>query len=245
MSLTSGVNKQFDYNKVAGGHYERIVWNDHPVRNFWHQRRFLDMEAVIDSNENTVLLDYGCASGSFLGTFRKPYKKAIGVDIAVPQIEVAQTKYGSDRLSFEAKSGEDLEFPDATFDYIVISEVIEHISREDAERLLKKFHRFLKPSGKLILSTPNYRSLWPLIEFFVNRFSDVDYDHQHIFKLYPQKCRKLLDRCGFRVDAFMTTFVVSPFLAGISKGFTKSLCDWETKYLPGLGSIILLSATKK
>ena len=239
------VNGHFDYDQVPRGHYEKIIWNDHPIRSFWHQKRFVEMETMMATDSTSVILDYGCASGSFLGSFRKPYASAVGVDIAKTQIDLANEKYGSSRLRFVASDFESMAFQEGSFDFIVVSEVIEHISYQGSREMLVKFGDLLKPKGQLILSTPNYHSLWPLIELFVNRFSEVDYDHQHINKLHEKKCRKILDESGFRIDRYLTTFVLSPFVTPISAAFAGSLYEFEKKYLPAAGSIILLSASKK
>ena len=235
---------RFNYDSVASGHYEKIIWDAHPVRQFWHQVRFVDMENLIDSNENSVLLDHGCASGSFLGHFRRPYAQAVGVDIAKPQVELANKKYGTPKLHF-LTTDEFSKGKDASFDYVISTEVIEHIPAAEAEELMRQFHRWLKPGGRLILSTPNYCSLWPLIELFVNRFSGVDYDHQHVYKLDSKKCAQLLEKCGFKVEKYMTTFILAPFLAGISWKWAERLYRLEQKLIPRGGSLILLSASKR
>jgi hypothetical protein len=32
----------------------------------------------------------------------------------------------------------------------------------------------------ILVSTPNYASLWPVVEGLVNRFGEISYEHQHI-----------------------------------------------------------------
>lgn len=235
----------FNYDEVPSGHYERIIWDASPVRTFWHQERFDKMADLIDSDPGSSLLDYGCASGSFLGCFRKPYGSAIGVDIAGPQVDLANKKYGNSKLRFVKANFRDLDLPPKSFDYIISSEVIEHIPRDDAKAMLCKFHDLLKDSGKLILSTPNYRSLWPVIEFFVNCFAGMEYQHQHVYKLDRRECERLLTECGFTVSNYSTMFVLSWFFAGFSRPLTKKWSDWEIKHMPQSGSLILLSASKK
>lgn len=235
---------KFDYDKVPRGHYEHIIWEGHPIRRFWHQWRFIEMSYLVRTDEKSAIMDYGCASGSFLGTLRKPYAEAVGVDIAKTQVDLANQKYGNERLCFMTVE-ESAKLPKNHFDYIINSEVIEHVAPKEAEKLLRQFADWLKPDGRLILSTPNYHSLWPLIEFFVNRLSEVDYDHQHINKLHTKSCRELLDRCGFRLEYETTMFVASPFLVGISENLAKKTANFEKRFLPHSGAILLVSAVKK
>jgi 2-polyprenyl-3-methyl-5-hydroxy-6-metoxy-1,4-benzoquinol methylase len=46
-----------------------------------------------------------------------------------------------------------LEFPDASFDFVVSFETVEHV--DDAAGLLAEMRRVLKPGGALLMSTPN------------------------------------------------------------------------------------------
>ena len=110
--------------------------------------------------------------------------------------------------------------------------------------MLTTFRDLLKPNGRLLLSTPNYKSFWPFIEFFVNRLSEVDYEHQHINKLDIPKCENLLSETGFEVDKLVTIFIASPFLAPVSYKFSQKMFEIEKKIAPHLGSLILLSAKK-
>ena len=57
-----------------------------------------------------------------------------------------------------------LNFADSSFDKILCSEVIEHIP--DAAKALREMCRLLKPSGRLVLSTPNSAS-WYGFERYV------------------------------------------------------------------------------
>ena len=41
---------------------------------------------------------------------------------------------------------------------------------------LKEAHRVLAPGGKILLTTPNYGSLWPLLEKIVNARAEVTYE---------------------------------------------------------------------
>lgn len=51
--------------------------------------------------------------------------------------------------------GEDLPFEDGTFDLITANMVVEHL--EDPRQVLQEVQRVLKPGGRLIFHTPNYR----------------------------------------------------------------------------------------
>ena len=76
-------------------------------------------------------------------------------------------------------------------------EVIEHLPPADARRLLAEARRLLSPQGRLVVTTPNYRSLWPLIEWGVNRVSRVSYEQQHINKYGRGRLAADLAQAGY------------------------------------------------
>jgi SAM-dependent methyltransferase len=59
-----------------------------------------------------------------------------------------------DSPAFAAARGEQLPFADATFDLVVLDQVIEHVS--DQSRVLAEAFRVLKPGGAMYVACPNY-----------------------------------------------------------------------------------------
>jgi SAM-dependent methyltransferase len=75
--------------------------------------------------------------------------------------------------------------PDAAFDAILCSEVLEHVP--DPIKAIHEFARLLKPGGKLILTAP-FASLVHFAPYhYCTGFSRYWYDHH-------------LPRCGFRIE---------------------------------------------
>ena len=115
-------------------------------------------------------------------------------------------------------------------------ELIEHIDSKELKHLLKECSRVLKKNGKIYLSTPNYCSLWPLLEFFLNKISPIDYKHEHINKFDKVKLRKLTIKNGFQVLELKSFILLSPFLAFFKFNFAKSMITFDnflTKFFPG------------
>ena len=58
-------------------------------------------------------------------------------------------------------------------------------SDELARETLGDAVRRLRPGGRLVLTTPDYGSAWPLVERVVDRLGDVEYYVQHVNKFRP------------------------------------------------------------
>lgn len=98
------------------------------------------------------LLDVGCGSGAALAIMRSMGWQVEGVDLDPRAVEVAH------RLGIDARVGtvESQRYPDASFDAIMMSHLIEHVL--DPASVIAECHRILRPGGRLGITTPNAES---------------------------------------------------------------------------------------
>ena len=138
--------------------------------------------------QNNHILDAGCGLSIWITPEIREKFEIIGVDVQADSINACKEIYkGSD---YRLGDLYNLEFPDNTFDIVVMREVIEHF--KTPEKAVQEVQRVLKPGGKYILTTPNYDS-WLLffIEHTYNRFFGgpckpyLDEVHPSKFKFQP------------------------------------------------------------
>ena len=230
------------YHGIPAGYYDAVYARERGIQWFWHHRRFTAVAKCLPPSGGSIL-DLGCGPGTFLGHFAAGYQHALGIDLAEAQIEYARRRYGNDRVRFEAedvaafrRSGE--------FDAIVSIEVIEHLPPGQMQPFLRSIVRLLKPGGTLVITTPNYRSLWPVIESLVSRVGPLDYRAQHINRLNRKRLVEELERAGFLIRFQGTFFVFAPFLAALSVRLAELVYKWEGRFLPKFGSEIIVRAEK-
>lgn len=100
-----------------------------------------------------AIADVGCGCGNLLHYFkRQGYTNISGVDISPEQTCLAQ------QVTPNITQGSALEFLEAhteSFDLITGLDIIEHLRKDEALRLLDSSYAALKPGGRLILQTPN------------------------------------------------------------------------------------------
>lgn len=94
------------------------------------------------------ILDLGCGRG-WLTNILSEYGNVVGVDLSVKTAK----KLFPDLKFIEADICRSETFGE--YDVIVSSDVIEHLITKDQEIYIKNINRMLKPSGYLILTTPN------------------------------------------------------------------------------------------
>lgn len=247
--------KGFDYSAIPLGYYDHIANEKKGMRSFWHYLKFKRLIDGFTGNEKSIL-DIGCFAGTFLGmvpSWKIPVQ--VGVDILPDQIDYATTKYGTEfRKFYTLEEFISLKGQQKNcFDIVTLVEVIEHLTTEEIQQIFDFAYQMLKPEGKLIITTPNYFSLWPFLEYILNKISDVSYEEQHItrFKYFNAvaKLRSILpdfDK-NFYLDYKTTTHAFTPFLATISFGLAEKI---STAISPGkwkmpLGSILIIQLYKK
>jgi len=111
-------------------------------------------EIIPQIRDNSTILDIGCGDGSFFYYILEKYKnvKLYGVDISNWSIEFIKEKFGDSVNLKIIKNLSDIDF-NINFDIITMIEIIEHIN--DPINFLIQSFRFLKPHGKILISTPN------------------------------------------------------------------------------------------
>lgn len=103
--------------------------------------------------ENVTILDVGCGYGESIAYHKNRGCNAFGVE-ADPSVERFIKRYN---LNIHIGSLYSAHHPDNFFDYVTMDQVIEHIP--DIHRFMSEVGRILKPHGRLIVTTPNYRSI--------------------------------------------------------------------------------------
>lgn len=103
-------------------------------------------------------LDLGCGDGDYAKRL-----KELGFDVVASDIDSKRFKYHN-LIKFEASNlDKPLPFPESSFDYVLLLEVVEHIYNPNF--VIGQVNRILKPKGTLILSTPNILNLGSRMRF--------------------------------------------------------------------------------
>jgi 2-polyprenyl-3-methyl-5-hydroxy-6-metoxy-1,4-benzoquinol methylase len=149
---------------------------------------------------HSLILDAGCGSGRHLRALAKlPNLKIIGIDKNQNDLNDALTSLKnmpdalSDNYLVSRADINNLPFASASFDCVICSEVLEHISEH--ENALKELVRILKPQGDLVVSVPRYFSekiCWMISTAYYSE----EGGHIRIYK--KRKLQKMLTKHGIK-----------------------------------------------
>jgi SAM-dependent methyltransferase len=101
-------------------------------------------------------LDFGCGAGRLTQSLATHFDRADGVDISAPMIEIAERhNRHADRCHYHLNVAPDLSlFPDATFDFVYTTLVLQHMAPRHSARYVGELVRVLSPSGLLVFQLP-------------------------------------------------------------------------------------------
>jgi SAM-dependent methyltransferase len=120
------------------------------------ERRHRMVQPFIEDHRGT-LLDFGCGTGAQTLLFLDDVERIVGVDVDATSIEkfhqtIARRSLGQ-RVEAIEYDGRTLPLADASVDFAISFEVLEHVL--DERRALEELRRVLKPGARLAMSVPN------------------------------------------------------------------------------------------
>ncbi len=121
------------------------------------RRRVLWVFETLGLGPDDLVLDCGCGRGFYLSCARelRPDARLAGVDAALGELAaVRMPEDGGEAARVQAVAGR-LPFPDAIFDAVILSEVLEHLDDDLAG--LREVARVLRPGGRVAVTVPNHR----------------------------------------------------------------------------------------
>jgi 2-polyprenyl-3-methyl-5-hydroxy-6-metoxy-1,4-benzoquinol methylase len=210
---TSDVPEPFDYESIPVGYYDEVFKRQKGIQSKWHHLKFERVSRELEGHRR--VLDVGCGPGTMAGYLRGGHDW-VGTDLSTRQIEYARATYADTGARFYATNPARLpEDDDGPFDAVTLVELIEHLDPLVVDATIGEALEHLRPGGKLVVTTPNFRSAWPLVEAVINRLSEVTYDFQHINKFHTERLTDLLDSHGLVQTRTEPYLFMAPFMASI------------------------------
>lgn len=219
-----------EYDSVPGDYQYRALERKKGMQSFWHHGKVHLLQSIEFVRPGDRVLEAGCGSGN-LGFSVAPTASAVTlIDFASPAVEFCRRLREERRLenvTVRECALDDMNFPDNSFDKIILADVIEHL--EEPNRTLSAFHRFLKPGGALFVTTPNYHSLWPAVEWIIDRFQLTPpmRGEQHITFFDPRSLNSMMQTMGFREVKICSFYFLAPFLATLSWNLARRCLNFE------------------
>ena len=232
---------------IEGSYQDRARREGFVVQRFWHAEKERIVREHMPPAPGDRVLDVGCGSGVVAEVLASLGADVTGIDSNPAAIAYARGAYVRPNLRFEETTVDDLVLAPDSIDRIYCLELIEHLDEPQAADLLSSFRRVLRPGGALLLTTPNYRGTWPVLEFTMDRLGLAPplSGHQHVSRFTRRLLRRRLSDAGLRVRRLTTFCTIAPFLSVVSWRFAERVARAEERWSLPWGNLLLAIAEKK
>ncbi|MCX6906456.1 MAG: methyltransferase domain-containing protein [Verrucomicrobia bacterium] len=231
---------------IPGNYQYRALTRGPAVQRFWHRRRIDLMMRLATPLSGLRALDIGCGSGVIADFLAQQGAIVDAVDTNEDAIRFAQAQFARDNLRFHLATANEMTFPDGSFHLIVCMEVIEHLANAQAADLFRSISRLLSAEGVLLVTTPNYASLWPTIEWLMDvfRLSPPMRGEQHVSRFTRTRLERALIAAGLKVRRVGRFCGMAPFVAALSWSLAERLDKLEWQTGQPLGNLVYALAQK-
>ncbi len=200
------------------------------------KRRVRTIFEWIDPQDDHIILDCACGRGFYLNMLRFAGKaRLVGLELEGAIVRRAQSNVGHlDDILLTQGDIYHLPFRDDTFDSVILSEILEHVTDDLAG--LREVYRVLKPGGVVAITVPNanYPFLWDPINKTLETLFGVHIQHgplagiwaNHVRLYERDRLRAVVEKAGFLVEAERAfTHYSFPFIHNIVYGLGKPLLE--------------------
>lgn len=195
----------------------------------WHINKFVAVGEIMNFSKEDFVLDLGTGSGNFELMFANRVNKIVGVDYNDEAIGFLRRMLRRRKSTNVVLVVSDVRRLPAMvtrgrYSKVIMVDTIEHIRINEAKKLVKKIRTLLRPEGEVLLITPNYHSVWVLVERLLDKLTIVPkFDgEQHLAKFTAKNMTEILEEAGYK-DISISSFNLVSFV------FPPVLCGWMLK----------------
>jgi len=155
----------------------RNPWDLPPVRSASEARRVAALVRHLNLRPGERVLDIGCGSGHLADSCGRQGARVVATDIAPAGVTAARDRFRA-AGAFVAGDAYAMPLLPASFDAVVLSEVLEHLENVDAA--LGEACRLLRPRGRLLVAVPCRETITQHLCIHCNQLTPAN-AHLHSF----------------------------------------------------------------
>ncbi|TFH43583.1 MAG: methyltransferase domain-containing protein [Lysobacterales bacterium] len=198
------------------------IWDDGIAIHIWnqYQNQLSLYKSFACSDAGLDILDVGCAQATLALQLAEAGHRVSAVDLRQEFLDYAASRYEHGEIEFIQGNVLDLSLA-RNFDLVFANQIVEHLVYPMA--MLGTLKKFLKPGGRLVVTTPNWHYLMSNLPSFTelgdpqaweSRQFSADGDG-HFFAYQEVELRRIFCRAGLKDVA--TQFFESPWICGHMK----------------------------
>ena len=224
-----------EYN-IPGGYQLDALLHGWALQRAWHRARLDLIAHVLPPSRDALVLD--AAAGSGIVSYRFGQMNIVSTDLRVSACQAVRSHSPSARTVAAELCA--LPFRSARFSQVYFLEAIEHLTADQGLRALGELRRVARAGARCLITTPNYRSHWLLLEHLVDTLGVTlpMADVQHQSKYDRDALARAAESTGWRVATLGSFNFLAPFLGMVSSRAGAWAIALETSYLRRGGALL-------
>lgn len=181
--------KALEFDELAVSYESEIAY-----KRFFYGARFEAVMAALEPRADERILEIGCGTGYYTRAILELGATVTATEYAPNYLEQARRLVGptlARSARFHVEDAQALSLQDASFDKILMTEVIEHLPQP--EQALAECARVLAPHGRLVITTPSRYSPMNLAYGLKRRARGYAFN-EHLHEYTIPEFRRTLDR---------------------------------------------------
>ncbi|MFQ6136267.1 MAG: methyltransferase domain-containing protein, partial [Candidatus Hydrothermarchaeales archaeon] len=175
------------FNELA---HEYEEWLKSPIGLAYDTLAKRAVFSLIDIKGGNHILDVGCGTGNYALELAEKGAKVVGIDSSewMLRISIKNAMERGIHMDHKHAFGEDLQFPDETFDVVLCINMLEF--SPNPKKAIEEMFRVLKKGGQLIIGVLNKNSIWGFTKGIKKTFAKGAYYEARFFS--PNELTSLL-----------------------------------------------------
>jgi SAM-dependent methyltransferase len=220
---------------IPGAYQIDALLNGRPLQRAWHRARLDAVASLLPPADDVLCLDLAAGSGILTWRFRD--SRVISIDRrAAACATIRAHTPGARALVAELGC---LPFRQATFSQLYFLETLEHLTTEQGREVLEEVRRVARPGARCLITTPNYRSHWVVIEWLLDalQLTPPFAGGQHVSRYNNRSLALAAESAGWRVVRLGSFNLVAPAAGVLSAAVGRKAVDIETRWAGSAGAL--------
>ena len=223
-------------NTIAGGYQLDALLRGRAFQRAWHRARLDLVEHVLPPAANSLVLD--AAAGSGIITWRFRPKGIVSADMRVSACRAIRAHTPGAKTAAADLAA--LPFRSSTFSQIYFLEALEHLTEDKGRRTLQELRRVAAPGARCLLTTPNYRSHWVVLERLIDALGLTPpmADAQHVSRYDSRTLERIAESSGWKIERLGSFNLVAPLVGMFSRSGASWAVGLEAKRAGHTGALL-------
>jgi ubiquinone/menaquinone biosynthesis C-methylase UbiE len=199
-------------SEIPGAYQLDALLRGRRLQRAWHRARLDLVARLLPPACDSLSLDL--AAGAGIVTWQFQQSRVVSVDLRIDACRAIRA-HTRGAHAIVAELGR-LPFRPATFSQLYFLETLEHLTLDEGRRVLEEVRRVTRAGGRCLITTPNYRSHWVVLEWLLDalRLTPPLAKGQHVSQYDSETLGRTAEATGWRVLRLGSFNLFAP-LAGI------------------------------